>query len=134
MLKPLGSGFRTDLRTGTPPVQPPAWRIPAKRRRAAGFPQYSMFVSVAALDIHLSTRTHRLKLIPKGFVHLFELRVLFGCPIAREVTGTAVVRGVGRSRQVASRLFVLLFSQRISGEVVKQDLAARMAVVLDIAA
>src|ERR671918_1128764 len=90
-------------------------------------------LSVAALDFHLAARFDSFEFLLERFIDLPGLGILRSGPVAAQLAGTAVVSGVGRPREVTARLFVFVFFQRKTGQIVKRNLRAGSAVVFDIA-
>src|SRR5215831_19492089 len=98
-------------------------------------PRWAPRASAAVATLHgqLLARTHCAELRPERLVHLLESGNGAGRPVAAERTRAAVVGGGGGAGEIAARLLVLSPGNGEAAEIVEEDLASRLAVVLDVA-
>src|SRR5438034_3515641 len=95
-------------------------------------PRRSGSTAVAAPDSHLLASADGTELSPERLVDLLERGNGTGTPITAQGARAAVVGGIGGTGELAAWLFVFLLGNGVAGEVVEQDLAPRIAVVLDV--
>src|SRR5215471_9573490 len=90
-------------------------------------------VAIAALHGQLLAGADRAELRPERLVHLLEGGNGGGGAVPTERARATVVGGVGGAGEIAARLFVLALGNGKAAQIVEEDLASRLAVVLDVA-
>src|SRR5215468_4577316 len=90
-------------------------------------------VAVAALHGQLLAGADRAELRPERLVHLLEGGNGSGGAVATERARATVVGGVGGAGEIAARLLVFPLGDGEAAQIVEEDLASCLAVVLDVA-
>src|SRR5215813_13233863 len=135
-MKPIrGEAFRADcaLASRGAPRSPVASIVAKARRVVTRLTCTSRSVAVAALHGQLLAGADRAELRPERRVHLLEGRNGGGGAIATERARATVVGRVGSAGEIAARLLVLPLGDGEAVQVVEENLASRLAVVLDVA-